>query len=415
MKQNSNPANKHAKRGRLLRILLIIVVVLIVIRLVLPYVVLHYANKTLANMKGYYGHIEDIDLALYRGAYKVKDIYLNKVDSTSGKESKFFDSKVIDLSLEWKALFHGSVVGDLLFENPHLRIIKERVEPKQLAEDTTDFKDLLDKFMPIKINRFEIRNGVLQYIDNTSSPNVDVSLKRTNVVATNLTNAFDSTEILPSSIAMDADIYEGAFKLNMKLNPLAERPTFDMNARLDNTNLVLLNDFLSAYAKVDVNKGTFGLYTEIASKQGKFIGYVKPVIKDLNVVGAEDRNDSFFHKLWEGVVGTVADILTNQPKDQFATKIPLEGDLSEPDAKIWTAIIEVLRNAFVQALFPAIDQEINLAAINKKEDKDKSTLEKIFDKDKPVEKDKKDDKKDKKQDKKEKNDKEKIKNKYSLF
>ncbi len=259
VKQNSNPANKHAKRGRLLRILLIIVVVLIVIRLVLPYVVLHYANKTLANMKGYYGHIEDIDLALYRGAYTVKDIYLNKVDSTSGKESKFFDSKVIDLSLEWKALFHGSVVGDLLFENPHLRIIKERVEPKQLAEDTTDFKDLLDKFMPIKINRFEIRNGVLQYIDNTSSPNVDVSLKRTNVVATNLTNAFDSTEILPSSIAMDADIYEGAFKLNMKLNPLAERPTFDMNARLDNTNLVLLNDFLSAYAKVDVNKGTFYL------------------------------------------------------------------------------------------------------------------------------------------------------------
>jgi hypothetical protein len=305
-----------------------------------------------------------------------------------------------------EVLFHGSVVGELLFENPHLRIIKERVEPKQLAEDTTDFKDLLDKFMPIKINRFEIRNGVLQYIDNTSSPNVDVSLKRTNVVATNLTNAFDSTEILPSSIAMDADIYEGAFKLNMKLNLLAERPTFDMNARLDNTNLVLLNDFLSAYAKVDVNKGTFGLYTEIASKQGKFIGYVKPVIKDLNVVGAEDRNDSFFHKLWEGVVGTVADILTNQPKDQFATKIPLEGDLSEPDAKIWTAIIEVLRNAFIQALFPAIDQEINLAAINKKEDKDKSTLEKIFDKDKPVEKDEKDDKKDKKQDKKEKNDKE---------
>lgn len=392
-----------------MRILLIIVVVLIAIRLVLPYVVLHYANKTLANMKGYYGHIEDIDLALYRGAYKVNDIYLNKVDSSSRKQSKFFDSKVIDLSVEWKALFHGSVVGELLFENPHLRIIKERVEPKQLAEDTTDFKDLLDKFMPIKINRFEIRNGVLQYIDNTSSPNVDVSLKRTNVVATNLTNAFDSTEILPSSIAMDADIYEGAFKLNMKLNPLAERPTFDMNARLDNTNLVLLNDFLSAYAKVDVNEGIFGLYTEIASKQGKFIGYVKPVIKDLDVVGAEDRNDSFFHKLWEGVVGTVADILTNQPKDQFASKIPLEGDLSEPDAKIWTAIIEVLRNAFVQALFPAIDQEINLAAINKKEDKDKSTLEKIFDKDKPEEKDKKDDKKDIKQDKKEKNDKEKNK------
>jgi hypothetical protein len=352
-------------------------------------------------MKGYYGHIDDIDLAIYRGAYKVNAIYLNKVDSASGKQAQFFDSKVIDLSIEWKALFHGSVVGELVFENPHLRIIKEEVEPKQLVEDTTGFKDLLDKFMPIKINRFEVKNGVVQYIDNTSSPKVDVSLKRTNIVATNLRNAYDSTEVLPSSVAMNADVYEGTFKLNMKLNPLAERPTFDMNARIDNTNLVLLNDFLAAYAKVDVNKGTFGLYTEVASKQGKFVGYVKPVIKDLDVVGAEDRNDSFLHKLWEGVVGTVTDILTNQPKDQFATKIPLEGDLSNPDTKIWTAIIEVLRNAFVQALFPSIDQEINLAAINKKEEDNKSTLEKIFDKNNPEDKDKKEEKKDKKDKEKE--------------
>lgn len=27
------------------------------IRLILPYVVLHYANKTLVNMKGYYGEV----------------------------------------------------------------------------------------------------------------------------------------------------------------------------------------------------------------------------------------------------------------------------------------------------------------------------------------------------------------------
>lgn len=45
---------------------LIILAVLLVIRLILPYVVLHYANKSLATMNGYYGHIKDIDLALIR-------------------------------------------------------------------------------------------------------------------------------------------------------------------------------------------------------------------------------------------------------------------------------------------------------------------------------------------------------------
>src|SRR5207344_136845 len=101
----------------------------------------------------------------------------------------------------------------------------------------------------------------------------------------------------------NAEVYEGKFNMDMKLNPLADRPTFDLNARLDNTNLVLLNDFFKAYGKFDVNKGTFGLYKEVAAKEGAFKGYVKPVIKDLDVVGAEDQKDNILQKLWEEIVG----------------------------------------------------------------------------------------------------------------
>jgi len=97
------------------KILIGVVVLLIVIRLILPYVVLQYANRTLAAMKGYYGHVEDIDLAIYRGAYIIKNIYLNKIDPISKKQTQFIKSRDIDLSIEWKALFHGSIVGKLLF------------------------------------------------------------------------------------------------------------------------------------------------------------------------------------------------------------------------------------------------------------------------------------------------------------
>ncbi len=63
---------------KIYKVLIGVTVLLITIRLILPYVVLHYANKTLANMKGYFGHIENIDLSICRGAYVIKDIYLNK-------------------------------------------------------------------------------------------------------------------------------------------------------------------------------------------------------------------------------------------------------------------------------------------------------------------------------------------------
>ena len=105
-------------------ILISILILLIVIRIILPYVVLHYANKTLANLDSYYGHIEDVDISLYRGAYIIKNIYLNKDDPVTKKQTKFFKSRDIDLSLEWGALFHGSIVGKLVFDSPELFFTK---------------------------------------------------------------------------------------------------------------------------------------------------------------------------------------------------------------------------------------------------------------------------------------------------
>ena len=67
----------HRKR-RTLIVVSIIIGVLIALRLALPYIVLKYVNKTLANIKEYYGHVEDIDIALIRGAYIIKDLKLVK-------------------------------------------------------------------------------------------------------------------------------------------------------------------------------------------------------------------------------------------------------------------------------------------------------------------------------------------------
>jgi len=49
------------------KILLGLIILIIVLRIALPYILLKYANKTLANVEGYYGHINDIDVALFRG------------------------------------------------------------------------------------------------------------------------------------------------------------------------------------------------------------------------------------------------------------------------------------------------------------------------------------------------------------
>lgn len=388
------------------KILLIVLAVLIVIRIILPYVALHYANKSLANMKGYYGHIEDIDLALIRGAYKIDSIYLNKVDTITNKQTHFFSAELIDLSIEWKALFHGSVVGELVFEKPMLKFSKDNVEPKDLRNDSTDFKKLLDDFMPLSINRFQINQGRIQYLDQFASPQVDINMTDVNVLALNLKNSYDSTTLLPATVLADADIYEGTLDFNLRLNPLTDKPTFDMNAELKGTNLVLLNDFFKAYANLDVNKGIFGMYTEVAAKDGAFTGYVKPIVKGLDVYGPEDKDDNIFRKFWEALAGGASEVLENQAKDQFATKIPFEGKLDDPKANIWITIANVIQNAFFNAMQPSIDNEINIGSVDRDKKEKKTLLQKVFgkkdEKEKDARQDEKDEKKKAREDKREK-------------
>lgn len=385
-------------RKKLIISIAILLILVVSIRIALPYVMLHYANKELATLKGYRGHVNDIDIALLRCAYQLDSVYLNKYDSAKGRETPFFGSKRVDLSIEWKSLFKGSLVGEVELETPTLRFTKDKVEPKDVRKDSTELKEGFDKFMPLKVNRLEINDGRIRYIDDSSKPRVDIQLTHAHIVAKNLRNAYDSTVTLPATIQAKAEIYDGTLDLFMKLNPLSEDPTFDMNAELRNTNLVKLNDFFQAYAKVDVGKGRFGLYTEAAAKDGYFSGYVKPILKDLDLTGKEDRKDNVLRKLWEGFADAVGEVVENQSKEQVATKIPLKGKVEDPTANIWYTIGSVLENAFIRAIQPSIDHEISLDDVASDKKEKKNFLEKIFDKKESDGDDKKDAKDKKKKD-----------------
>jgi hypothetical protein len=369
---------KKRKRRRLLKFFLVLVVLLVIFRLCLPYIVLRYVNKKLSGLKEYYGHVEDIDIALIRGAYVIRDIKLEKIGNEQGTKDTipFFKSPVIDLSVEWRAIFKGSLVGEIYVEDPVLNFVKGKHKGEDTKADTADFRQLIDDLMPLTVNHFEITRGQIHYIDQFSSPRVDLAMKDLEIVATNLTNVNDSSKLLPARATADASVYGGQFHMDVNFDALNKTPTFDMSAELKHMNLVLLNDFLRAYGNFDVKKGDVSLYTEFAAKEGGFGGYVKPVLKDLDIVQWNKEEGDFKQILWETLIGSAAALLENRKEDQVATKVNIEGRFDDPTINIWRAISFVLRNAFVHALKPSVDNSIN---INRLDDaKDKTFLEKIF-------------------------------------
>jgi len=119
-----------------------------------------------------------------------------------------------------------------------------------------------------------------------------------------------------------------------------------------------LNDFFLAYAKVDVEKGVFNVYSELAIDDGMIAGYVKPLALDVKIVSWENDKQKPLNLIWQSIVGFFVEVFSNQKKDQFATKVEIEGDLNNPETKVWPTVWNVYKNAFVKAFEMNTDNNI---------------------------------------------------------
>ena len=342
------------------KILIAVILVLVIIRLILPSLVKRYVNKTLDGLDGYSGHVEDIDLNLYRGAYIIQGVDIVKTGDSI--PVPFLSVNQIDLSVHWNALFKGTIAGEVIFYHPVLNFATSKEGNENVSQDGSgaDWVETLDELMPLQINRFEIINGKLSYKDFTTEPKVDIGISDLDLLAENLSNVEDKEKDLPSSLSLTGtSIGNGRLNIQAKLNILKTVPDFDFDLKFEQVDLPSLNDFIKAYTKVDVEKGTFSLYSEMAADSGMVKGYIKPVIEDMQVLNWEDENDSFLNTVWQSVVGLFTSIFKNQPKDRFATQTPVEGDLNNLDVGVWPAVWNIFKNAFIEAITKKVEGTID--------------------------------------------------------
>ena len=357
-----------------------LVLLIVVARLMLPYFVTRYVNKVLADIDGYEGSISDVDIHLIRGAYSIHDLELFKVNGH--EKVPFIDIPVMDLSVEWAALLKGSVVGELIFDQPKLNFIGgDGDETKKPGNDTqtgegVDWTKPIKELMPLQINRLEINNGAIFFYDFTTNPKVDINLKQLQLLATNLNNAEKQEDRLPSRVVASAtSIGGGKLSIDMDINVLREIPDFDLNLKFEGINMPALNDFFLAYSKTDIERGTFNLYSEVVLKDSKISGYVKPLAQDIKVVDWEKDKQNPLNLVWQGIVGVVVEFFENQKEDQFATKVPIQGSVKDIKSGVWPTVWNVFRNAFVQAFQRNTDNTVkfsdNLQAKVEKSPKEK--------------------------------------------
>jgi hypothetical protein len=350
---SSKEKSKIYKKKRY-KIPIIIIIILIGLRIYLPYYVKSQVNQVLAELPGYNGSIEDIDIALYRGAYVIEDMHLNKVNAKT--EVPFLNFPKTDISIEWKSIFNGEIVSEIIMDSPEIIYVMEDQQTAGENPNADDWSKALTDLVPIDINNFEIHKGKIAFVELQTDPNIDLYFNNLELTAQNLRNVTAEHRTLPSPIIASAvSIGNGKVNLNGNVNLIKEIPDMNIEFSLEKSNLTVLNPFTRHYAGIDFESGVFELFSEVAIADGYLKGYMKPLITDSKLIGKED---GFLGVLWEGFIGFFKFVLKNQSTDTLATKIPIEGDLNNVSAGILPTIGNIFGNAWIKAFKGDIDDDI---------------------------------------------------------
>lgn len=338
----------------------VVAVVLLAARIALPFVLQRMMNTRLERIPGYTGHVDDIDIHLWRGAYTLHGF---RILRQNGRVTEpFFQAKGIDISLAWRELWHRRFVSDIQVDMGQLHFVQGASEEESQTDLDRRWQDVIQDLFPIDITHLEIRDGLLRYINHARQPNVDLFVTHMRVSATGLRNhaAEAADGEFPARIIVEGDSL-GAGKLQVLLlaEPLAEQPHFHLSLKLDNVNLPALNESLRAYAHVDVGRGTFRLVGEMAGRDGGFQGYVKPFFEDLDFKNTADKDKGLGALIWERLVATFAWVVKDKSRDQVATRIPFEGKFGDPKFGLLATIANLFRHGFIRAFNPTVEGSVH--------------------------------------------------------
>lgn len=332
---------------------------LVLIRALLPIAIQRYVNRVLDRSERYEGTVGDVDVSLFRGAYRIESVEIRK---RNGRVPvPLLLSERVDLSIQWSALRDRALVGEIEFLRPQINLVAAPNAAQQQTGAGEDWRATVQSLFPVQINRAQVRDGSIHLRAFHTDPKVDVSLHHVDLTALNLTNSRSLTADRVAQVTMRATpMNAGALRARASFDPFAAKPDFDLDGEVTGADLTQWNDLLRAYLHLDLEHGEFSLYTELAAKNDSFRGYLKPFFNDVDVLHFEEEREEqgLFASLWEGVAGATVEIFQDRTNDRIATRIPISGTVEDPRLGFWTTLGNVVRNAFLTSFQPQLDGSV---------------------------------------------------------
>jgi hypothetical protein len=310
-----------------------------------------HADFLAAPHAGVKGHVEIADLELdYFGPVLERANIVVTRGTFGGRGLVEFAPRFKKVDLE--TLRVDGLHAEYLYHKPKAAVAKEAV--KATAEAAKEVSN--DPGVVLHAREVTIRDATVGFVNRDASPRYRVFIAETDLTIANFSN--QKSEGYGHARLTGRFMGSGRTEVDLALRAENRGPDFDLDAKVENTAMRAMNDLLRAHAKVDVASGVFSVYSEIGVKNGRVRGYVKPLFKDLDVYDQEqDEDKSLGTKLKEKAADVVAKVFKNRRRDEVATIARLEGPLEDPKASTWDVLVNLVRNAFFEAILPGFERQ----------------------------------------------------------
>jgi hypothetical protein len=226
-------------------------------------------------------------------------------------------------------------------------------EAKEAAEEVTETPALI-----LRADEVNIVKSDVGFMNSAAEPNYRVFLTKLEMQLTNFSNQLSEgvtfVRLTGQFMGSGQTVVGATFK------PETRGPAFGLAARIENTQMQDMNDLLLAHGDFDVEAGLFSLYAELQVQDEAVKGYVKPLFREVEVFDP-NQDKGFFQTLYEGLVAGAMELLENVPREEVATRVDLSGPLADPNVSTWEALVNLIRNAFFEAILPGFEEQLKRA------------------------------------------------------
>jgi hypothetical protein len=330
----------------------IIILVLIVFRMILPEILLKKTNQYLSEFSPtYYLHMKDLDISILRGAYRFEEV----TGKLKGDEKKFLSISTVDVSIAWRELFKGRIVTDIVTENLDFLFLKDM---SKLASPKKDAKDIKETLFPVKVESVDLKQARVVFEEYPSLSDASrLKIENINGRVTNLTpsknNPLSDFNLAASLQGSSEMVFIGG--LNLTQTPMS----WDVDVELKDFDISTLNAVLKRNLPLTFTKGRLDLYAEAKNDNKIIKGYIKPFIKDVDVVANSESFVGFKHFGIEILTAIGNLFLRESDTKSVATYLDFYYD-GKFNVSTGQGISNALEHGFKQKLKPGIEDKYHL-------------------------------------------------------